>query len=89
MTSDDSVSAAETAILTLVMQRGPDKSICPTDAARALAGNPPDDSWRRSLAPIRQAAKRLAAAGRIEILHKGKPVTELHGVVRLRLPRPE
>jgi hypothetical protein len=83
MTSDP----AEAVILALVAQRGPEKSICPTEAARALAGHPADESWRRHLSPIRLAAARLATAGRIEILRKGKPVApaDARGVVRLRL----
>ncbi len=78
---------AEQAILGLLAIRGPEKSICPTEAARALAGNPADDSWRASLAPVRRAAQRLARAGLIEILHKGKPVAPdaMRGVLRLRL----
>jgi hypothetical protein len=74
MTSDP----AEAVILALVAQRGPEKSICPTEAARALAGHPADESWRRHLS---------ATAGRIEILRKGKPVApaDARGVVRLRL----
>jgi hypothetical protein len=87
MTSDP----AEQAILNLLAARGPDKSICPTDAARVLAGNPPGDQWRGSLSPIRLAAQRLAKAGRIEILRKGKPIAPeaAHGVIRLRLAKPE
>ena len=87
MTSDP----AEQAILNLLAARGPDKSICPTEAARALAGNPPGDQWRGSLSPIRLAAQRLAKAGRIEILRKGKPIAPEaeHGVIRLRLAKPE
>jgi len=83
MTTD----SAEQAILDLVTERGPDKSICPTDAARRLAGNPADDSWRRKLSPVRLAAQRLAKAGKIEILRKGKPVApeDARGVIRLRL----
>ncbi len=78
---------AEQAILTLLAARGPEKSICPTDAARLLAGNPPDDKWRASLSPIRLAARRLAVSGAIEILHKGKPIDpgNIRGVIRLRL----
>ncbi len=78
---------AEQAILTTLAARGPNKSICPTEAARTLAGNPADDSWRKSLAPVKLAAQRLARAGRIEILRKGKPISPdvLHGVLRLRL----
>lgn len=78
---------AEQAILDTLQARGAGKSISPTEAARTLAGNPPDDSWRRSLAAVRLAAQRLARAGRIEILRKGKPIdpSTLHGVLRLRL----
>jgi hypothetical protein len=79
--------AAEQAILDLVRQCGPEKSICPTDAARRLAGNPKDESWRGKLSPVRLAAQRLAKAGKIEILRKGKAVApeDARGVIRLRL----
>lgn len=78
---------AEQAILDSLRALEAGKSICPTAAARHLAGNPPDDSWRRSLAPVKLAAQRLARAGQIEILRKGKPIdpSHLHGVLRLRL----
>lgn len=78
---------AEQAILETLRALGAGKSISPVDAARALAGSPKDDSWRRSLAPVKLAAQRLARAGQIEILHKGKPIDPsiLHGVLRLRL----
>jgi hypothetical protein len=84
MTNSD---PAEQAILRLLAAQGPEKSISPSDAARALAGYPPGDAWRRSLAPIRLASLRLARAGQIQILRKGKPVApaDAHGVVRLRL----
>jgi hypothetical protein len=78
---------AEQAILDLVTARGPEKSICPTEAARALAGYPADESWRRSLTPVRLAAVRLARAGKIIMLRKGRPVApeDARGVIRLRL----
>lgn len=78
---------AEQAILDTLAARGAGKSISPVDAARTLAGNPPDETWRKSLAPVRQAAQRLARTGQIEILHKGKPIDPelLRGVLRLRL----
>jgi len=80
---------AEMAILDTLRAVGAGKTISPVDAARILAGNPTNDSWRRSLAPIKLAAQRLARAGQIEILRKGKPISPevLHGVLRLRLPR--
>jgi len=82
---------AEVAILLLVTQRGVGKSICPSEAARAL-----DPAWQSQLTLVRRAAVRLALAGRIHILRKGQPVdTQLlekagvHGVIRLRLRSPE
>jgi Protein of unknown function (DUF3253) len=81
---------AERAILNLLAGMATGKSVCPTQAARALAGNPPGEQWRASLSPIRLAALRLAKAGKIEILRKGKPISPdaLHGVIRLRLTSP-
>jgi hypothetical protein len=74
--------AIEAAILSHVIARGADKSICPSEVARALG---PD--WRTKLTAVRRAAIRLALAGQIEILRKGQPVdpTDVKGVIRLRV----
>jgi hypothetical protein len=80
-------TAAAEAILALCRERGPAKSICPTDAARRLAGHQSDLAWRAALPRIKRAAARLAQAGIIDILRKGKPIApaDARGVVRLRL----
>lgn len=85
------IDPAEQAILNTFKSGGVGKSICPTQAARTLAGNPDDESWRRSLAPVKLAAQRLARAGQIEILRKGKVIDPeiLHGVIRFRLSSQE
>lgn len=85
------VDPAEQAIIDTLKSYGPGASICPTQAARFLAGNPKDDSWRRGLASVKLAAQRLAKAGQIEILRKGKPIgpQTLHGVIRLRMVNQE
>ena len=74
--------AVEAAILQLVDARGPEKSICPSEAARALG-----EEWQALLGDVRRAAVSLAKAGRIDILRKGKPIDpdSIRGVVRLRL----
>ncbi len=75
---------AETIILSLLADR---PSISPTEAARALAGPEAGEAWQQSLSPIRLAAMRLARAGEIEFLRKGKPVAwdAARGVLRMRL----
>lgn len=72
-------------ILRQTSARGPDRSICPSEVARALAGGD-DGPWRPLMGPVRRAAADLARAGRIEILRKGKPVPPeaMRGVIRLR-----
>ena len=74
--------AIEATLLRLVGERGPGKSICPSEAARAVA-----PEWHALMGPVRRVAVRLAQAGRIEILRKGRPVdpADVRGVIRLRL----
>ena len=77
--------ALEAEILRQTTERGTDKSICPSEVARALAAD--EETWRRLMGPIRAAAIRLARSGQVEILRKGKPVdptAEIRGVIRLR-----
>ncbi|MGJ3258274.1 MAG: DUF3253 domain-containing protein [Rhodospirillales bacterium] len=71
-------------ILRLVGERGPGKTICPSEAARAERG----DDWRTLMKPVRRAAQKLAREGRIAIYRKGKPVDpdQVKGVIRLGLP---
>lgn len=77
--------ALEAEILRLTALRGPEKSICPSEVARALD----PEGWRRHMQAVRAAAAALAGAGRIEILRKGRPIPPeaMHGVIRLRAPR--
>ncbi|MQX35338.1 DUF3253 domain-containing protein [Roseospira navarrensis] len=72
------------AILTAVTERGPGKTLCPSEVARTLAGDGPD--WRPWLRSVRATAIALAKDGRIGIYRKGKPVSDpgaVKGVIRL------
>ena len=77
-------SRAREAILDLLDARGPEKTICPSEAARALAG---DGDFRPYMEPVRNAAAELADAGRIAVTQKGEPVKigEVRGPIRLGL----
>ncbi len=78
-------------ILDLAAARGAAKSICPSEAARAFAVQAGVETWQNFMKPVRQAAIRLARAGKLEILRKGKlvalpaPPDDVRGVIRLRI----
>jgi hypothetical protein len=72
-----------TAILQLARDRGPTKTICPSDAARAVGG----DQWRELMEPARDIARDLARAGEVEILQHGEvldPDANWRGPIRIR-----
>jgi len=83
----------EETILRLCSARGADKSICPTDAAKAFAEARGEDdlAWRRWLTQVRSTAVGMARQGRLIIYRKGKPADpeDFRGVYRLGLPRSE
>ena len=74
----------EETILDLLSQRDADKTICPSEAARALAGKDPD-AWSRLMPLIRRTAVRMMKEGRIEIRRKGKAVDpdDFRGIYRI------
>lgn len=81
MTDDAAVASA---ILTLTASRGADASICPSEAARQVAG---EARWQVLLPAVRRVAVALAKEGRIEITRKGRAVDPdaFKGVYRLRV----
>jgi hypothetical protein len=72
----------ETAILTLLDQRARHATICPSEAARAVD----PDGWKELMEPARAAARRLVAAGHVEITQGGRVVdpSTCKGPIRLR-----
>ena len=76
------IEAITDAMLRIAAERGPEKSLCPTDVARAVS----TENWRPLLGAVRKVAADLASQGKIEILRKGKPINpdDMRGVIRLR-----
>ena len=72
----------ESTILALLQQRGVDKTICPSEAARAVE----PQNWEPLMEPARAAARRLVAAGKIVITQGGVVVdpSTAKGPIRLR-----
>lgn len=81
----DKALSLEGAILALLNARAAGATICPSEAARAVAGDD-EGQWRPWMEPARQAARRLVAAGRIDIMQKGHVVDgdTARGPIRLR-----
>jgi hypothetical protein len=73
----------EQVIMELLAARDPGKTICPSDAARAVGS---DDSWRDLMEPARQAAQRLVQRGLVEVTQRGAVVDldQAKGPVRIR-----
>ena len=75
---------AREAILGLLEKRGSGKTICPSDAARAMD----DAGFRRLMPVVREVAAALVEEGRLEVTQKGHVVdiARAKGPVRLRTP---
>ncbi len=65
--------------------RAVESTICPSEVARAEGSA----DWRTLMEPSRQAARRLVAAGRVEIVQGGRVVdpSQAKGPIRIRRAR--
>ena len=75
-------AALEKAILSLLRTRARDASICPSEVARHVGG----ESWQSLMESARMAARRLVAAGQVEITQGGRVVdpSRAKGPIRIR-----
>ena len=69
----------------LLDARAASATICPSEAARAVGG----ENWRALMEPARRAARRLVAAGEVEITQGGRVVdpSAARGPIRIRKAR--
>lgn len=79
----------EAAILGLLAERQPAATICPSEAARRVAGDD-DEQWRPRMDAARDAARRLARKGAVEITQRGAVVDPetARGPIRIRRAQP-
>ena len=80
-------AALEAAILELLAERGRDKTICPSEAAKLVGGKDTRRDWEGLMEPARAAARRLVAQGKIVITQHGAVVdrSTAKGPIRLKL----
>lgn len=82
----------EASIQSLLDARAASATICPSEAARAVAaarGLPGDEPWRELMEPARRAARRLVASAEVEITQGGRVVdpSTAKGPIRVRKVR--
>ena len=77
---------AEAAIRAVLDRRDRGKTICPSEAARALAG---EDGFRPLMPLVRSAARTMVDRGELEVTQRGEVVDpdSAGGAIRLRLPQ--
>jgi hypothetical protein len=71
------------AVLALAAHRAPSRTICPSDAARAVGGG----SWRAQMDSTRDVVRELTAGGDVEVLQKGEVIDAgqpWRGPIRIR-----
>lgn len=75
----------EATIRELLAARASTATICPSDAARAVA----PEGWRELMEPARRAARRMVAAGEVDITQGGRVVdpSSAKGPIRIRRHR--
>ena len=81
--ADDRRQRLEATVMTLARHRAPDRTICPSDAARAVGG----DGWRSLLDPVRDVVRDLGHRHAVDVLQKGEviPLDEpWRGPIRVR-----
>lgn len=77
-------SLLEDTVTELLLTRGTEKTICPSEVARQLF----PENWREHMEEVRAVAVEMASRDLIEITQKGSVVTPpFVGPIRLRLKK--
>jgi len=73
------VTEARDAVLSLLDERQPGRTICPSEAARKLN----TEAWRDEMDRVHHAVDRLVAEGVVMLSWKGEPLTRRQGPYRI------
>lgn len=85
MSVTPSPNVAEDAIAELLAQRGPGKTICPSEVARRLAGKGGD--WRALMAGVHEAVDTMLGRRDIAISWRGRRLDRRRGAYRIATRR--
>jgi hypothetical protein len=78
-------------MMKLVKERGANKTICPSEVARAIASN--ESAWRKLMPYVRHVAVSLQHRNMIHIEQDGQVISiehpeDIEGPIRLRIDNP-
>lgn len=81
----DSTALIKKTVLELATKRGSSKSICPSEAARAVGGK----QWRSVMKKVHEVAQKLQDNGEIVLTQRGKAVESksFTGPYRIKIAR--
>lgn len=85
--SDDTLAERiHACVVELLAERGPGRTICPSEVARRLALRI-DHPWQDLMRPVRTVAAKLVDSGVLEAVQHGAlvDIREVRGPIRLRL----
>ncbi|MFA9199966.1 MAG: DUF3253 domain-containing protein [Cypionkella sp.] len=77
---------ARAAVLDLLARRAPGATVCPSEAARALARAAARDDWRGEMAAVHAAVAALAAEGVVKLTWRGAKRAAGDGPYRIGHP---
>ena len=88
----NAVQHAQDVILALLAERAPGATICPSEAARALAApmgaGPVELDWRDMMPLVHAAVDRLLRTGQVRISWKGRALPSRAGPYRIGFRSP-
>jgi fructose-specific phosphotransferase system component IIB len=70
-------------IIAMATERGPDKTICPSEVARTMFAH----DWRKHMSEVRDTAIVLQQQGKVSITQKGAAVDvqNIKGPIRIKI----
>jgi Protein of unknown function (DUF3253) len=69
--------------LTLLVDRAPEASVCPSEVARALAAGSPGQDWRHLMPVVHAAVDQLVTDDQVWLSWQGKAMATRSGPYRI------
>ena len=79
------IETASATIRLLLDTRAADATLCPSEVARALAGENKSREWRAAMPAVHTAVDGLLGNGAVRLSWKGEPLTTRSGPYRIAL----